>query len=292
MHKTFLIKKNRIDGLVDLLKSEYDFEDKDVNYGFGFKLRSKDGDRVNVNIYDKLVYDKRKVLFQGSNNSFYHRVFQMIEEYMVGDYRNYRDHIGVDESGKGDFFGSLVVAGVLVTQNEVEDLVKLGVQDSKKLDDEVIKDMAREIIKIVPWTVVKFFPVKYNKLYSKIGNVNKLLGWGHARVIENILEEDDSCDFVVLDKFSKIEGRVLDSLMTKGKKCEIKQIVHGESDIAVAAASIIARAEFVRSMKKMSQEYDINFPLGATHVKDVKQKFISKYGEESLHKVAKTHFKI
>jgi ribonuclease HIII len=288
MHKLFLLKKSRVQGLEHLLKGNYDFENKKVNYGSGFELKD-DGLHVNVNFYHKLVNGKKKILVQGSDNKLFHRIVTIVENYIVEDLKDYEDHIGVDESGKGDYFGPLVVAGALVDHESAKSLLKLGVQDSKKLKDDFIDDLAQDIRDMVPWTLVKISPERYNQLYRKIQNVNKLLGWGHARAIENILEKD-ACDLVVLDKFSKIEGRVLNSLMERGRKCKIIQIPHGESDIAVAAASIIARAEFVKSMKEMSEEYDMRFPLGATHVKDQIREFKDKYGEDRLNEVAKVHF--
>jgi len=203
---------------------------------------------------------------------------------------NYKSWIGVDESGKGDYFGPLVIAGVMVDGKNLAKLSNLGIQDSKKLKDSFIAKIAPEIKKISAFTIVTINPAKYNELYKKINNLNNLLAWGHARAIENILEKNP-CQNALSDKFGN-ESLIKNALMKNGKTINLEQRVRAEEDIAVAAASILARDEFVRRMKKMSYEFGMDFPKGASE-QVVKQArlFTKKYGFEKLSTVAKLHFK-
>ena len=199
--------------------------------------------------------------------------------------------IGVDESGKGDYFGYLVIAGVVVDKTIEKKLIEMRVKDSKKLLDSTALKLARDIKKICKYEIVKISPERYNALYAKFDkNLNKILAWGHARVIENLLEKNQ-CDYVITDKFGD-EKFLKNALMEKGKKIKIIQKVRAESDMAVAAASILARAEFLKTLKRLSIEVGHKLPKGSTHVEDVAKLMIEKYGEKILPMIAKTHFKI
>jgi len=129
-------------------------------------------------------------------------------------------------------------------------------------------------------------------LYKKFGpkGLNKLLAWCHARVIENILEKNE-CDYVITDKFGD-ERFLKDALMEKGKKIKVVQMVRAESDIAVAAASVLARAEFLKTLKKLSLEVGYKLPKGSTDVETAAKIMVERYGEKILPMIAKTHFKI
>lgn len=203
---------------------------------------------------------------------------------------NFIPHIGVDESGKGDFFGPLVIAGVLVDDKSAQLFTELGIKDSKKITDKKILTLEPIIKEHAPHSVIAISNSKYNELYANIKNLNKLLAWGHARIIENILEKNE-CGYAISDKFGN-DHFIQDALMKKGQQIKLDQMVRGESDIAVAAASILARAMFVHKVAAMQNEYGINFPKGcASQVKDCARDFISKYGKERLKEVCKTHFK-
>lgn len=201
-----------------------------------------------------------------------------------------KPHIGTDESGKGDFFGPLVVAGVFVDEKNRALFEKLGIKDSKTLKDEQMLKMAKEIQKNSVYSVIAISNAKYNELYSKFKNLNKLLAWGHARVIENILEKT-TCEYALSDKFGD-ESLIKNALLQKGKQITLEQMVRAESDIAVAAASVLARATFVEKMRYMENFYGLKFPKGCNNiVKDSATKFIEKYEKERLIEVCKAHFK-
>jgi len=196
-------------------------------------------------------------------------------------------HIGVDESGKGDFFGPLVIAACYVGPEHLAELE--GVKDSKKLTDKAALSLARNIRQYCPHSVIAIGPAKYNELYAKFRNLNKLLAWGHARAIENVLEVAP-CNLVISDQFADPTG-LKRQLFDKGRAVELKSMVRAEADIAVAAASILARAGFLNGLARLSQDFEIDFPKGAGQVIDPAVRFVKRYGAAELSKVAKMHFK-
>ena len=199
-------------------------------------------------------------------------------------------YIGTDESGKGDFFGPLVIAGVLLDEKNRPIFEELGIKDSKTLKDEQMIKMAQQIQKHSVYSVVVISNAKYNELYAKFKNLNKLLAWGHARVIENILEKSP-CEYALSDKFGD-ESLIKNALLKNGRTIQLEQRVRAESDIAVAAASVLARATFVQKMKYMENFYGCKIPKGCNDiVKTCAKTFIQKYGKEKLFEVCKMHFK-
>ena len=198
--------------------------------------------------------------------------------------------IGIDESGKGDYFGPLVIAGVYVSAEQEEQLRELGVRDSKAVADKKATELARQIRELCPFTTVVIGPERYNSLHASFKNLNKLLAWGHARAIENLLEKV-SCDRVVADQFGD-ERFLRSALMSKGRTITLIQKPRAEEEIAVAAASIIARAEFLRRLHDLSMRYGITLPKGASDlVIRAGKEFVQRHDESSLGQVAKLHFR-
>jgi ribonuclease HIII len=198
--------------------------------------------------------------------------------------------IGTDESGKGDYFGPLVVAGVYVDGSLIPKLKELKVRDSKKISDGVIRELDFKIRSMCHYSVVVIGPEKYNLLYSRMKNLNRMLAWGHARVIENILLQVDS-PRALSDQFGD-EQYIRNALMKLGKKIRLEQRPGAESDLAVAAASILARAEFVNRLERLSQDCGMGLPKGASSLtEEVGRKLVEKLGKENLEKYVKLHFK-
>lgn len=198
--------------------------------------------------------------------------------------------IGVDESGKGDYFGPLVIAGVYADKEKKIALQKLGVMDSKALTDKKISELARQIKELCEYDIVTVGNESYNKMYHNINNLNKLLAWGHARVIENMLGKV-KCEYALSDQFGN-ESFIKSALMEKGREIKLEQRPRGEQNIVVAAASILARNEFVVKMEEISEAYGMVFPKGAGQgTLKVARDFVSRYGKENLTKVSKLHFK-
>jgi ribonuclease HIII len=204
--------------------------------------------------------------------------------------QQYIAHIGTDESGKGDFFGPLVIASVLADEKNAKYFLDLGIKDSKKLSDKKMLNMATEIKKVAPYSIIAISNLKYNELYNNMKNLNKLLAWGHARAIENVLEKEH-CEYALSDKFGD-ESLIKSALMKNGRSIRLEQMCKAESDIAVAAASVLARATFVQKIQEMEETYGLKFQKGCSGlVKDGAKLFIEKYGKERLKEVCKAHFK-
>ena len=198
--------------------------------------------------------------------------------------------IGVDESGKGDFFGPLCVAAVFASGEKVHRLVELGVKDSKLLNDTLIRKIAKQIRGEFQHSIIPISPFKYNELYDKFHNLNSLLAWGHATAIEN-LSMLSGCKCVIIDQFAH-ESVVQNALKRKKLEVALVQKHRAEADVVVAAASILARASFLEGMDKLSQEVGIELPKGASSKTiDVGKALVAKWGKEVLSKVSKQHFK-
>lgn len=201
------------------------------------------------------------------------------------------ERIGIDESGKGDYFGPLVVAAVFVNATTQGELRLMEVRDSKKISDGRVLEMAIDIKTICPHSVIAIGPQKYNELYAKIKNLNRLLAWGHAKALETLLERGITCERAISDQFGD-ERLILSALQEKGQKISLEQRPKAESDLAVAAASILARAEFLIRLKRLSSEVGTTLPKGASPAVELAAKMIvKKHGQERLGSVAKLHFK-
>ncbi len=204
--------------------------------------------------------------------------------------------IGSDESGKGDYFGPLVVACVYADYKIAKQLVDVGAIDSKALSDTQITKIARSIksICVDRFAVVEIMPERYNQMYDDLKKekktLNDMLAWAHAKAIESLLEKVD-CQTAVVDKFCN-ESLVLGKLQEKGQQLNVIQVHRAESYIAVAAASIVARERFITKLGKLGKEYGVQLPKGASEkVIQVAQQLISENNEGVITKVAKAHFK-
>ena len=204
-------------------------------------------------------------------------------------------HAGIDESGKGDFFGPLVIACAYVGTPEQEgELRAAGVRDSKQIkSDAAILKTAEKIRRILSGKIgmIAIGPEAYNRLYASVGNLNRLLAWGHARALENLLELVPDCPEAIADQFGS-EHLIRNALMARGRRIRLIQRPRAESDMAVAAASILARAEFVRRMGLLSSDREAPLPRGAGPAVDAAAREIAaEGGREALSKVAKMHFR-
>ncbi len=204
-------------------------------------------------------------------------------------------HFGVDESGKGDYFGPLVIAGVYSDESTAHELVKLGCKDSKSIPDDKAIHRIAERIKALPgvaWEVICIGPARYNELYAEIGNLNRLLAWGHARVIAALHEKVPTCPRALSDQFAN-EWVLKRALGQRHLPVKLEQRPRAESDVAVAAASILARDRFVQWMQATAAAAGCTIPLGcAPHVVKAASTFVQKHGAERLRDVAKLHFKV
>jgi len=200
--------------------------------------------------------------------------------------------IGVDESGKGDLFGPLVVAGVLLTPDTEITLARRGVRDSKTLSDAQILELAQLIRANCSVEILVLLPPDYNIAYEQHGrNLNRLLAWGHAQVITK-LSQRMPVGKAISDQFGD-ESLLVEALAAEGCQITLEQRPRAESDLAVAAASVIARAEFVTAMQDYTQKAGLEIPLGASasQVKEIGKRIYRRWGRRGLERIAKMHFK-
>lgn len=255
---------------------------------------------------DKLtlaVYEKGpKLVLQGKGTEEF--VQFVLEPEVIGEARlgydevlhpdRFQPHFGIDESGKGDFFGPLVIAGAYVDREIAHTLLQAGIQDSKRIGSDFrIRDLSKIIRSTsgVVSSVVMIGPERYNQLYAKFGNLNKLLAWGHARVIENLLEIKPDCPRALSDQFAN-PRLIQNALLEKGRGIVLEQRTKAESDLAVAAASILARERFIDWLRDAKKRFGKELPRGASGaVKEVARELTAAHGGEILNEIAKTHFK-
>jgi len=206
--------------------------------------------------------------------------------------------IGSDESGKGDYFGPLVAAAVYVDDRLRELLATLGARDSKKLSDAQNRRLAQEVRVVCGEGCAEVVvpPERYNALYAQFRaegkNLNHLLAWGHSRAIETVLERV-ACDNVIVDQFA--DARYIRSRLagkTRNRPLHIVQVPRAEVNVAVAAASVLARDRFLGWLDRASREFGMTLPKGAsTQVEVAARQLVAKDGREALARAAKLHFK-
>ena len=271
-------------------------DEKEINYGVQLKFE-KDGINIPINIYSSKKKGISAVIGGAHTNSL-RTIFQQILEQkpdLVMPDHKWKIWAGTDESGKGDFFGALVVCGFIVKENYIPDIKKLGVKDCKLLKDTDVIRIAEKLYASYKNNIETLIlqPAKYNELYAKFrqGNkkLNEMLAWMHARVILN-LNEKHKFEGAVVDKFTS--DRVLIGSLKEMKNMKLIHKVKAEEDIAVAAASIIARYHFLNSIKSISNKFQLEFPKGASaKVIKIGKEFVEKFSKARLNEVAKTHFK-
>src|SRR5881296_2539390 len=262
---THLLTKDQAGKLRSLL-DELGFEFSPKQYTLFFGQKNK----LSVAVYEK----GPKVLIQGKGVEEF--VQFELEPKILGEAKlgyeevhspeMFEPHFGVDESGKGDFFGPLVIAGVYVDPGIARKFLDAGVVDSKRIGSDTriraLADMIRKSSLGLVETVL-IGPAKYNELYEKFGNLNRLLGWGHARVIENLLARKPGCLRSLSDQFADA-GVIRASLLKHGRKIAIEQRPRAESDIAVAAASVLAREAFINWLERKSKELGLRLERGVS----------------------------
>lgn len=199
--------------------------------------------------------------------------------------------IGIDEAGKGDFFGPLCIAGVYADAELMKELLKIGVKDSKNLSDAAVLVLKSKIVKMAPHCIVRLFPKKYNELYENFRNLNRLLGWGHATAIAELVAKT-GCHHVIIDQFAH-ESVVESALRQKKIEVDLTQKHKGEADPVVAAASILARAAFLEGLEQLGAKLGTPLLKGASaQVIAAGKSLVSRWGESILQEVAKLHFKM
>ena len=270
----------------------YDFEPK------AHALFAARKGKLNVTVYHK----GPKVLVQGKGTEDFIRF--TLEPEVLGEAKlgyeeilepdKFEPHFGIDESGKGDFFGPLVIAGVFTNAEIARKLIAAGIMDSKRVTSPARIRKLAALIRATPGCsheMVSIGPERYNQMHASFGNLNRLLAWGHARVIEKLAAARPDCPRALSDQFARPE--VLQrALREKGLTLTLDQRTKGESDTAVAAASILARERFIDWIDQTSAACGVKLPLGASDsVIQAARDLVALHGHEALGKTAKLHFR-
>jgi len=254
--------------------------------------------KLNISVYKK----GPKALIQGKDTEDFIRFTlepeitgQAVLGYEeVADPQHFAPHFGIDESGKGDFFGPLVIAGVYTDAEITRHLIKSGIMDSKKINTPARIRQLAGIIKSTPgiaFDVIAIRPEKYNEMYGNFKNLNRMLAWGHATVIEELAKKKPDCPRALSDQFARADV-LQGALKKKSITLHLEQRTKGESDTAVAAASILARERFIDWMDAATKKIGFTIPLGASSlVVDAGRKLVATHGPDVLDKFAKLHFK-
>lgn len=306
------LKRRIADVKIDLSEADISVTDeKEINYGCKLTC-TKGADKASVNVYygkkgfSTVIQGKTsklKDLLQTIMNKTHNKNVNItstkgMDRSGQGIIRpdDVPSWIGCDESGKGDVFGPLCAAACLLTKEEEAYFQGLGVCDSKALTDRKILELDEEIRKRLGNRCVfkVLMPSEYNKAYDacrqRRENLNHLLGRVHGENILCLLSKY-KCPCIIVDKFGKDEY-VLRPLRQVAQDHRIIQVPRGERDTAVAAASIVARAAFVRAMETLQEQYDMVFPKGAyAGVSGALHEFRRRYGDDELYRVGKLNFK-
>ena len=256
------------------------------------------GPDVNVTAYDK----RRIVVIAGKGTEEF--VLNTLEMEVTGAPRlgydavlhpeRFEPHAGLDESGKGDFFGPVIAATVIADKPAIDAWLKAGVKDSKRLaDSQILKldDLIRRTSGAVAKTCYCGMP-KYNELMLRPGaNLNRLLAWQHATALEQALDAK-WVPWGLLDQFSKQPLTQRELAKKAVKNFDLRMRVRAEEDPVVAAASVVARAEYVRVMRKLSQRFGGPLQKGAgSRVREQAAEILAKFGAPALGEFAKLHFR-
>ena len=236
------------------------------------------------------IYHSNKVVFQGKDAEYESNIWGEHHEKI---WKYQKEHIGSDEVGTGDYFGPMCVCASYVTEDDIEWLNSLGVNDSKALTDEKIIKIAPELIKKIPYSQMSVDPTKYNSLIESGYNQGKIKAMLHNQVIHNLRSKLSKPKITtIIDQFAT-ESKYYEYIKyTKNIEKDITFEIKAESKYpAVAVSSIIARYSFLVKMTSLSKTIGKVIPKGAgEHVDAFGKEFVSKYGESKLKEYAKWHF--
>ncbi|MGQ0615196.1 MAG: ribonuclease HIII [Planctomycetaceae bacterium] len=199
--------------------------------------------------------------------------------------------VGSDESGKGDYFGPLVVAAVAVTPGREEELARLGVRDSKRMGDSAVLQAAVAVRALFPHAIRALSPEEYNERHEREGNVALFLSTMHAEAIAEAARAAKGCDRVVIDQFT-FSARLEAALRAVGVVAPVEIRPRAEDNPAVAAASVLARAEFLIGLRELGSEQGVELPKGAGGIVErAARRIFQEGGLPALSALAKMHFK-
>jgi ribonuclease HIII len=275
-------------------------QQKQIDYGLQLKLQ-RQSQKANINLYYSEKRGLSKVIGAPDGSELKPELELLLlaetQELVQPGLHLWHAWIGSDECGKGDYFGPLIVSAFYCKREQMPALRKLGVQDSKRLNDKRIQDIARKVYTGFPAQVATLIlkPAKYNELIARFKtqnlNLNDLLAWTHEKVISELLQKGLPAEGVLIDQFSKAQ-KAKARLIRRFPETQIIERTAAERDLAVAAASILSRYQFLEARAQLDKRYQMVFPLGSgPAVNEAGREFVSKYGSDRLAEVAKIHFK-
>ncbi len=256
------------------------------------------------------LYESNKVVFQGISADIDAEMWKQREYALTGkmpvekekkekkeeiDTKDYyfKNTIGSDEVGTGDYFGPIVVTASYVNKKDISFLEDLGVKDSKKITDDKIIQIAPQLIKRIPYTTILLNNTDYNNSYSKEVNMNKIKAILHNKALLQLKNKDFDYDMIVVDQFAKpfVYFSYLKEMTNVVRNIDFTTKAESKC-LSVACSSIISRYIFLKEMKKLSEQLKIELPKGSsTIVDEVAKKIVEKYGKDKLKDIAKLNFK-
>ena len=292
MNVVIRVNKEIKEKMLDYYKDK--MRDKKIPY---VVFQAKDEDTVIT------MYESGKVMFQGTSADVDAAMWgtmledtkeKKAERKKENEKYYYSSAVGSDEVGTGDYFGPIVVTATYVPKEEIEYLEKLGVGDSKKIDDEKILKITPEIAKKIKYRSVILTNKEYNEKYSNDINMNKIKAILHNRVLYQLVnEEKPKYDYIIVDEFAREQRYYYYLNDQKVVQRGITFITKAEDkNMAVACGSIISRYIFLKEFDKMCDEIHMPLPKGAgKDVDKMGEEVVEKYGEEKLKEIAKLNFK-
>ena len=297
---------DKISAVLDITK------EKDINYGHQFVVELCQA-KLTLNIYN----GKKGLSYVFSGDSALEgKVRELLGECKQssrseGDFASYDVRVddaagasalprgkwaGSDESGKGDFFGPLVVSAVVVDDSTAAKLAAAGVKDCKLLTDKKILQL-EDVIKstVVDFSVLELKPKVYNLRYKQVlaqgGKLNQLLGYGHVAALSQVLERHEDCHAALIDQFTTSLVNVRE-LTRRFPNCVVKQQPKAEVNLAVAAASVLARARFLRTMAELAEAAgEATLPKGGgAQATACARRLADRLGKAELVNFVKLHF--
>ena len=243
---------------------------------------------------------KRTIIFDGAlaeeelNRWGLEPVIKEKKQVVKTEWINLDTQIGSDEVGVGDFLLPMIVVAAYVSKTQIRKLRELGIDDSKKMSDEKIREIGPEVVKYFSFSKLTLRNDKYNEMYEKSENINSLKAKMHNRALANMKKKHPNAQFVFVDQFAAKD--LYYSYLDEADEPIVKDIIFktkGESYYpSVALASVIARYSFLLEQDKMSKEYGIEIPCGAGIKADkTAQVLLEKLGEEKFSKLVKKNFK-
>lgn len=270
--------------------------------------------RARINNVVITAYRSGKVLFQGDNNAieaekWSHQRKNQIPVKKRTESSSQHDrvykpssslftssHIGSDESGTGDYFGPVTACAVYVTETQITELQRMGIQDSKAISDKTVQHLAKELVEMkIPYSLMNLHNEKYNQLQRSGWSQGKMKTMIHHGVIESLLNKMDAAPYegILVDQFCN-PPVYINHLRSEGKTLPEKSYFMTKAEnysIAVAAGSVIARASFLKEMDRLSDEIGFTLLKGASQkVDQLIALIIEAKGRDILSGIAKVHF--